>query len=350
LRVNDLFYWNAYYNAGFKARAEGYAAYIGESASGDLTFANTASSAASAGSSISFVTRYNIDKDGVATWQNVGGVAGTALTLNANGLGLGVTPSAWGSYYKVIESAGAAAFVVGSANVNGVNIASNCFNNNTNWIYKETGAAARFSTNTNVFQWFTAPSGTAGNPITFTQAMTLDASGKLLVGTVTAPNPGAASTVSGFSINGSGNDAYISLKIDNGTCGYFRRDSDGHVLNFYKGNSGVGNISVTASACTFNSTSDYRLKESVQPLVGGLARVNALKPSTYKWKADGSAGEGFLAHELAEVIPAAVTGQKDAVNADGTINAQGVDLSRVVPVLVAAIQELTARVQTLETR
>jgi hypothetical protein len=57
-----------------------------------------------------------------------------------------------------------------------------------------------------------------------------------------------------------------------------------------------------------------------------------------------------LAHELADIVPAAVTGEKDAVNADGTISPQGVDLSKVVPILVAAIQELTARVQTLEAR
>jgi len=179
--------------------------------------------------------------------------------------------------------------------------------------------------------------------------MTLDASGVLLVGTTTAPNVGAATTSSGFSINGSGNNAYIASKIDNGTCGYFRRDgTDGAALNFYKANSAVGNISVTASACTFNSTSDYRLKESVQLLTGGLARVSALKPSIYKWKADGSNGEGFIAHELAEVVPAAVSGEKDALNEDGSIKPQGVDMSRVVPILVAAIQELASEVNALK--
>ena len=102
------------------------------------------------------------------------------------------------------------------------------------------------------------------------------------------------------------------------------------------------------TAVTFNTTSDYRLKESVKPLFGGLDRVNALKPSVYTWKSDGSNGEGFLAHELAEVVPIAVTGQKDAVNDDGSINPQGVDLSKVVPILVAAIQELSAKVKSLE--
>jgi len=110
----------------------------------------------------------------------------------------------------------------------------------------------------------------------------------------------------------------------------------------------VGSISITAVATAYNIASDYRLKQSVQPLAGGLARVNLLKPSTYKWNLDGSAGEGFLAHELAEVVPLAVSGQKDAVNEDGSIKIQGVDLSKIVPILVAAIQELTAEVNALK--
>jgi len=129
-----------------------------------------------------------------------------------------------------------------------------------------------------------------------------------------------------------------------------RTTSDGTIVDLRRNNSSVGNISVTTSGATFNSTSDYRLKESVAPLSGGLARVNALKPSVYKWKSNGSAGEGFLAHELAEVVPAAVNGEKDDVNEDGSIKAQSIDMSRVVPILVAAIKELTARVQTLEAR
>jgi len=189
---------------------------------------------------------------------------------------------------------------------------------------------------------------TAGTP---TEKMRITATGALLVGNTSAPNVGAATTVSGFAINGSGNDAYISHKIDSGPCAYFRRDgTDGFVLAFYKANSSVGTISVTTTATAYNTTSDYRLKESIKPLSAGLSRINLLKPSVYTWKSDGSNGEGFLAHELAEVVPLAVTGQKDAVNDDGSINPQSVDLSKIVPILVAAIQELSAKVKTLEVK
>ena len=125
----------------------------------------------------------------------------------------------------------------------------------------------------------------------------------------------------------------------------------GKMITFHtNGNTQVGSISFASSSVAYNTSSDYRLKESVKPISGGLARVNALKPSAYKWKVDGSNGEGFIAHELAETVPFAVTGDKDAVDANGKPTYQGVDLSKLVPILVAAIQELTARVQTLEAR
>jgi hypothetical protein len=77
-------------------------------------------------------------------------------------------------------------------------------------------------------------------------------------------------------------------------------------------------------------------------MTGALAKVALLKPCTYKWNADGSDGEGFIAHELQEVCPDAVTGEKDAVNEDGSIKAQGIDTSFLVATLTAAIQELKA--------
>jgi len=121
-------------------------------------------------------------------------------------------------------------------------------------------------------------------------------------------------------------------------------------VNFFRSGSSVGSIGTTASATTYNTSSDYRLKENVAPITTGLATVSALRPVTYDWKIDGSYGEGFIAHELAEVIPQAVTGEKDAVNEDGSIKSQGVDYSKIVVHLVAAIQELSAKNDALEAR
>lgn len=112
----------------------------------------------------------------------------------------------------------------------------------------------------------------------------------------------------------------------------------------------AGFIGQSTSAVSYNTSSDYRLKENVAPLGNGLATIIALKPVTYDWKIDGSSGEGFIAHEIQSIVPHAVTGEKDAVNEDGSIRPQGVDYSKIVVHLVAACQELSAKNDALEAR
>jgi len=92
------------------------------------------------------------------------------------------------------------------------------------------------------------------------------------------------------------------------------------------------------------------LKENIQPMTGALEKVAQLKPCTYTWKADGSASQGFIAHELQAVVPDCVTGEKDAVNEDGSIKPQGIDTSFLVATLTAAIQEQQAIIETLTAR
>jgi hypothetical protein len=129
-----------------------------------------------------------------------------------------------------------------------------------------------------------------------------------------------------------------------------------NTMTEFKNNNGtVGFISSSGTSTTYNTSSDYRLKENIQPMTGALAKVAALKPCTFNWKENGSAGQGFIAHELVEVVPDCVTGEKDAVNKDGSIKSQGVDTSFLVATLTAAIQEqqsiiesLTARIAALE--
>ena len=121
-------------------------------------------------------------------------------------------------------------------------------------------------------------------------------------------------------------------------------------IYFNNPNGAVGQIYTTGSTTTYATSSDYRLKHDVQPVITGLATVAALKPVTYKWNADESDGEGFIAHELQEVIPHAVAGEKDAVNEDGSIKPQGVDYSKIVVHLVAACQELKAQNDELKAR
>jgi hypothetical protein len=110
----------------------------------------------------------------------------------------------------------------------------------------------------------------------------------------------------------------------------------------------VGTIVTTASATTFNTSSDARLKHAIETLTDALENVRALRPVTFRWNVDDSPDEGFLAHELQQVLPHAVTGESDAVNDDGTIRPQQVDHSKLVVWLVGAVQALLARVEALE--
>jgi hypothetical protein len=108
----------------------------------------------------------------------------------------------------------------------------------------------------------------------------------------------------------------------------------------------VGYIGVTGSGTNYATSSDYRLKNTIAPMTEALAKVALLKPCTYKWNVDGSDGEGFIAHELAEVVPQCVTGEKDAVDEDGNPKYQGIDTSFLVATLTAALQEQQAIIKS----
>jgi hypothetical protein len=199
----------------------------------------------------------------------------------------------------------------GSLNVFGTGVPANGINNVT----------------TNALGFFTNGS----------ERMRIDSSGNLLVGTTTGGFR--------FHVNGGGAD---TVNISNATFA-----SGNYFIRFGVGSgtgTNVGYISYNGSGVTYSTTSDYRLKHSVNPMTTGLATVSALKPVTYKWNADNSDGEGFIAHELQSVIPFAVTGDKDAVDEEGNIKPQGVDYSKIVVHLVAAIQELEARLAALEAK
>jgi hypothetical protein len=122
--------------------------------------------------------------------------------------------------------------------------------------------------------------------------------------------------------------------------------------------SNVGAITSNGSSTSYVTSSDYRLKENIAPMTGALATVAQLKPCTYKWKVNGTDGQGFIAHELQAVVPECVTGEKDAVeiytdeegNEQTRIKPQGVDTSFLVATLTAAIQELSAKNDALEAR
>jgi len=151
-----------------------------------------------------------------------------------------------------------------------------------------------------------------------------------------------------------------------------RTTNDGELVYFKQSGVVRGSISISGSSTSYNTSSDYRLKEDWQPVENATDRLKELKPCNFAWKVDGSRVDGFLAHELQEVVPEAVTGEKDAMQTEeyevdsavtdeeGNVTTeavmgerevpdyQGIDQSKLVPLLVATIQELEARITKLE--
>ena len=121
---------------------------------------------------------------------------------------------------------------------------------------------------------------------------------------------------------------------------------------FYNGSSLVGSITVSSANTHFNTSSDYRLKENIVDITDATDRVKKLKPKRFNFIADktNTVVDGFLAHEVSSIVPEAITGEKDAVDSDGKIIPQGIDQSKLVPLLVKTIQELEARIAVLESK
>jgi len=173
------------------------------------------------------------------------------------------------------------------------------------------------------------------------EAMRIDSNGYLYVGTSSLFPTGG----SYLSMIANGGSTYgINIKNTSATVTYFMQFTN-------SSNGSAGFISQTgATTVSYVTASDHRLKENITPMTNGLTIIGALKPVTYDWIGVNEKGEGFVAHELQDVIPLAVTGEKDAVNEDGSIKPQGVDYSKIVVHLVAAIQELSAEVTALKAK
>ena len=182
------------------------------------------------------------------------------------------------------------------------------------------------------------------------------ANGSLVWYDITAATPRMAITSGGnvligqTTASGSTNGIYFRPGIESGfivtndiALQLGRLGSTGDIQSFYTGTTRVGTISVSGSATSYNTTSDYRLKQDLKSF-NGLEVVNKINTYDYEWKSDNTRSFGVLAHELAEVLPYAVMGVKDGETM------QGVDYSKIVPVMVQAIKELKAELDTLKNK
>ena len=297
--------------------------------------------------STDFIINDSTNNNNIVTISN--SAPNGTLKIDASGnVGVGVTPSAaWVSTSKVLQINGFNSLAGYTSNV--TRLSTNAVFDATNEKYGATGTAAYYQQGLGVHSWYTAPSGTAGNAITFTQAMTLDASGNLLVGKTSA-----ISSQLGFFALANGEVMATMSSSANSASTYEVYSTGASVYRFYVGMGGT----VFATATTITAISDQRLKENIRDLDYGLSEILALQPRRFDWKEgkglDKKDDVGFIAQEFELVLPSSVGTSK--AGGDG-IEYKNVNHGELIPTLVKAIQEqqalitsLTARLEVLEAK
>jgi len=262
---------------------------------------------------------------GTSFSSDTGGTFTAHMRIDSSGnLGLGVVPSAWSTSggANIQTSSGS----LMSFSTTQFNVLQNAYYSGANYVYKNTAAASGYQQSAGGHLWYNAPSGTAGNAITFTQAMTLDSSGNLLVGTTSAYGVG------------------LTLKPSGEFSSAYSGTSGNHCL-FLNNNGTVGSITSSGSATFYNTSSDYRLKDITGPITTSGAYIDSLHPVEGTWKVDGSTFVGLIAHEVQEVSRTTVaTGVKDGAQVQALDYAN----AELVANLIAEIQSLRARMAAME--
>jgi hypothetical protein len=257
-------------------------------------------------------------------------VTGTTerLRIDSSGfVGIECTPDAWSGYSVLQIGTGGAL----SANEDITFLSANAYSSATGWKYVTTDEASLYQQIEGGHIWYGASSGSADAAISWAERMRIDSSGNLLVGTTSAADTDAGGKIfsSGIMVQGVPDTGLVDMH------------------DFYRGTAGsltrVGNIRTNGSSTSYNTSSDYRLKENITDANDAGDKIDAIKVRQYDWKADGSHQDyGMVAQELMTVAPEAVSGNADSEEM------MGVDYSKLVPMLVKEIQSLRTRITALE--
>ena len=285
----------------------------------------------------------------------------TAITIDPNqNVGVGVTPSAWQTTRKALQFGAVGALAADSASTQYLNNAY--FNTSGSLTYIANGLATYYQQYNGQHQWSTAASGTAGNAITFTQAMTLDASGNLLVGATSAVSgsqfrvyqaSGANTEVVDFSNNAASYTGALQYNRISATTGstsnYFFAGQANGTDNIYI----YGNGNIVNRNNSYGTLSDIKLKENIVDTTPKLADIMRLQVRNFNLKENPENKQiGFIAQELEQVFPSIVDESPDR-DVEGNIlesTTKSIKTSVLIPILVKAIQELSAQVTTLQTQ
>jgi len=308
----------------------------------------------------SVTDRVKINSSGVSFYEDTGTTAKFFWDASAESLGIGTSSPTLP--LDIVSNSGADAIKI-RARPNGNDYGTLTFYNNagtTKWADIQSNVAKdlRFYTN-------------GGS-----ERMRIDSSGNVRLANTSMAIDNSGNTATGLSVASTG-VTHIATSGNN-TSLVIQRVSDtgtDNAIFFLYGTTGVGSVTVNSSSTAYNTSSDYRLKENVVDLIGASARVNQLNPSRFNFIADADTTvDGFLAHEVATVVPEAITGTKDAMrdeeyevtpavlDEDGNVTTeavmgtrsvpdyQGIDQSKLVPLLTAALQEALTEIASLKTR
>ena len=260
----------------------------------------------------------------------------TAMTIDsAENVGLGTTPKTTSSTYTNLQVGGTGTVLGYKTQVSGSDF---ILGNN---VYYNSGFKRMYNEQASIVEQLSGKinfkvsgAAAADSAITWTNAMAILNNGKVNIG---------------------GTDIVAHLNVERkdagAVLGVWNSHSDGVLLQFFSpAGSNRGSISLSGSTTTYATSSDYRLKENVDYTWDATTRLKQLKPARFNFIEDdtNTLVDGFIAHEVSTVVPEAISGEKDAVDSDGNIDPQGIDQSKLVPLLVKTIQELEARITALE--
>jgi len=296
------------------------------------------------------------DNSGVLALQTAGT---TAVTIDTSqNVGIGVTPSAWGSNNRALDLYGigsVSSFSNGSGGYE-LDVGTNAYNSSGGWKYKISSyAVSLYQQATGQHIWYNAPSGTAGNAISFTQAMTLDSSGNLLVGTTSLTNKRIASSVSTTSdvaIYAESTNASYAQAVYRSTTSSSASTSWSHFIGQSSGSTNnifiYGNGNITNTNNSYGAISDMKLKENIVDATPKLEKLCQIRVVNYNLKSDIGYERhkqiGVIAQELQQIFPAMIeeTNDKDVEGNDLGTTTKSVKYSVFVPMLIKSIQELKA--------
>ena len=301
----------------------------------------------------------------ITTVTGANAIAGEAnLTFDGKDMAIGVTSeSGWASDATSLQIGGLGAIwgkTAQSAGA-GIEVGYNVYDDNsTGQAYIVTDEASKYRQDDGHHYFYTASSGTADAAITFDESLRIKNNGMIFVNN-SGSDTGTAGGNYQVVISTAGNDTWDGLSISGMKSGYNAiQCMPGADATYYPmyirqhDDTYSGKISCyTNNTVSYDNASDYRLKQNDVEITDGIAKVKLLRPIRFEMKCDpGNQLEGFFAHEVQEAVPlsCAANGTKDQVDSNNKPIYQGMDYSKITPILTAALKEAIAKIETLETK